>query len=76
LIKVKLRHLTGELQPLTIQPEQNGPRNWTMVLLGFVSTAVSPEAHGFSSYSQAWQSIKARGLSPAHLIRGIVDTNV
>jgi hypothetical protein len=41
-IVARVTQTTRRHKAVTIQPEQNGPRNWTMVLpILFVSTAVS-----------------------------------
>ena len=51
-----------EFSSVTIQPEQNGLRNWTMVLatLSYRLPWIMPESYGFSPSSEPGKSIKAK----------------
>jgi hypothetical protein len=52
-IVARVAQTTRRHKAATIQPEQNGPRNWTMVLPYFRidCTAFMPEAYDFSPSS-------------------------
>ena len=62
--------------PATIEPEENGSRNWTMVLpiLSYRPQRFMPEAYGFHAASPEGRPVKETYFSNRY--EGIADTIV